>query len=162
MFLKLVQTTNTLIKAPLRYYVTSKFKFTVNKFNDIHINSGDLLANFSDPKKFEINLKESLECWSIEKRSSIWLYVPIQMSHLAGISNLFGFKYHHAENEEAVLYKWLGIDGNESKVPLFASHQVGVAGVVFREDTRQLLMIQDRWMVRHLWKFPGGAGEEII
>jgi len=47
----------------------------------------------------------------------------------------------------------------ESKVPMFASHQLGVAGVVYRPDTKQILMIKDKVMVRQVWKFPGGAGE---
>ena len=32
------------------------------------------------------------------------------------------------------------------------------AGVVYREDTNQILCIQDRLMKKYLWKFPGGAG----
>jgi len=75
----------------------------------------------------------------------VWLYIPIELSHLASISAKYGFKYHHAENDE-------------SKVPMFASHQLGVAGVVYRPDTKQILMIKDKVMARQVWKFPGGAG----
>ena len=49
------------------------------------------------------------------------------MSNFITISAKYGFKYHHAENNLAVLYKWLPAD-RESKVPLFATHQMGVAG----------------------------------
>lgn len=49
------------------------------------------------------------------------------MSNFITISAKYGFKYHHAENDLAVLYKWLPAD-RESKVPLFATHQMGVAG----------------------------------
>ncbi len=79
------------------------------------------------------------------------------MSHLASISAKFGFKYHHAENNMAVLCKWL-LKDRESKIPMFASHQLGVSGVVYRSDKKQLLVIKDKVMVRQLWKFPGGAG----
>jgi len=41
---------------------------------------------------------------------------------------------------------------------MFASHQLGVSGVVYRSDKKQLLVIKDKVMVRQLWKFPGGAG----
>ncbi len=71
--------------------------------------------------------------------------------------NKFDFKYHHAENDLAVLCKWLPKD-KESKIPLFATHQMGVAGVVYRSDTDELLLIKDRVMVKDFWKLPGGAG----
>lgn len=147
--------------------VCQKFEFDVNKFNDIHIKANHI-QNFndsikSDPALFESSLKESLDNWRIEKRSSVWLYLPINLSHLAAISAKYGFQYHHAEKDQAVLFKWLPSDC-ESKIPMFASHQVGVAGVAYRQDTNQLLMIQDRMMVKQMWKFPGGAanlGENI-
>lgn len=144
-----------------------KFEFDINKFNDIHIKSSHISkfieTTDSDSILFEKTLKDSLDNWSSEKRSAVWLYLPIDLSHLAAISAKYGFKYHHAEDNEAVLCKWLAHD-RESKIPMFATHQVGVAGIVYRKDTDQLLMIQDRNMVRQLWKFPGGAanlGENI-
>lgn len=152
-------------------YMTHKlneaFDFNINKFNDIHIKSDHVnkfyKENKLDSKVFEITLRNSLENWLSENRSAVWIYLPIDLSHLAAIAARHGFKYHHAENNEAVLCKWLNQDC-ESKIPMFATHQVGVAGIVYREDTQQLLMIQDRNMVRQLWKFPGGAanlGENI-
>lgn len=91
------------------------------------------------------------------------MYLPISLSHLASISSKYGFKYHHAENELAVLYKWLP-ENKECKIPVFATHQMGVAGVCYRGDTRQVLAIKDRVMYKDAWKFPGGAadlGEDI-
>jgi hypothetical protein len=79
------------------------------------------------------------------------------LSSLISILNKFDFKYHHAENDLAVLCKWLPKD-KESKIPLFATHQMGVAGVVYRSDTDELLLIKDRVMVKDFWKLPGGAG----
>ena len=60
----------------------------------------------------------------------MWVYLPISLSHLATIAAKYGFKYHHAENDEAVLYKWLPTE-KESKIPLFATHQMGVAGFYY-------------------------------
>lgn len=85
--------------------------------------------------------------------------MPINLAKFASVSAKYGFKYHHAENDEAVLCKWLP-ESRESKIPMFASHQVGVAGIVYRPDTNQLLMIQDKNMARQVWKFPGGAGKK--
>jgi len=39
-----------------------------------------------------------------------------------------GFIYHHARGEEAVLCKWL-VEDEESKLPLYSNHTVGVAGM---------------------------------
>ena len=69
-----------------------------------------------------------MEIWDAELRSAVWLYLPIQLSGLIAIAAKYGFTYHHAENELAVVCKWLSKD-RESKIPLFATHQVGVAGI---------------------------------
>lgn len=126
-------------------------------------------------KLFEISILESLNEWKDEKRTSIWYYLPINLSNLAVILAKYGFKYHHAENNEAVLYKWLP-DDRPSKIPLFATHQMGVAGkailiiflifqfffpkgAVYRSDKNQILCIKDRIMVKDFWKLPGGSGK---
>jgi hypothetical protein len=48
----------------------------------------------------------------------------MHLSGLAEVGAKYGFKYHHAENDQAVLYKWL-LTEKESKIPIFATHQVG-------------------------------------
>jgi len=136
------------------------FNYNLNKFNDIHIKQDHIIKfdqeTNSNSLLFESSLKDALSTWVNEKRTAVWIYLPIHLSHLATISAKHGFKYHHAENDQAVLCKWLQ-DDRESKIPLFATHQVGVAGVVYRKDTNQILCIQDRLMKKYLWKFPGGA-----
>lgn len=81
----------------------------------------------------------------------------MNLSNLIAILGNYGFKYHHAENDQAVLYKWL-LD-TESKVPRFATHQVGVAGLVYNQIKDEVLVIKDRHMIKDVWKLPGGAGE---
>lgn len=52
----------------------------------------------------------------------------------------------------------------ECKVPQFGTHQVGVSGIVLREDTEEILAVQDKNRKYTLWKFPGGLsdlGEDI-
>ncbi len=56
----------------------------------------------------------------------MWLYIPLKLSNFIPILSKYGFKYHYAENDTAVLNKWL-LDC-ESRIPRFATHQVGVAG----------------------------------
>jgi len=62
-----------------------------------------------------------------------------------------------------MLSLWLR-EGVPSAVPPYATHQVGVAGVVMDEDTRLLLVKEAAGPAHVGWKFPGGLadlGEEI-
>ncbi|XP_043829082.1 nucleoside diphosphate-linked moiety X motif 6 isoform X2 [Dromiciops gliroides] len=52
---------------------------------------------------------------------------------------------------------WLG--EGPSRLPGYATHQVGVAGAVFDEDTGKVLVVQDRNKMKNAWKFPGGLSE---
>ena len=69
----------------------------------------------------------SLSEWSALDRSSVWLEVPISRSSVISEAAKFGFRFHHAEGSSSVLCLWLR-KNMQSKIPLFASHQVGVAG----------------------------------
>lgn len=72
---------------------------------------------------------------------------------------MYGFKFHQAEGDYARMALWLG--EGESKIPIFASHHAGVAGVVAREG--QLLVVKEKHKQLG-WKFPGGyvnLGEEL-
>ena len=73
-----------------------------------------------------------------------------------------GFKFHNAENEVCVLNKWVP-EETKSKIPLFATHQMGVAGLVYKPaengKSGQILVIKDRHMVKDVWKLPGGAAD---
>ncbi|CAH8549847.1 unnamed protein product [Heterobilharzia americana] len=74
-----------------------------------------------------------------------------------------GFKFHHAYNSEATLVRWLG--EGVSRLPDYASHQVGVAGVLTNSDTSKVLMVREKGSPTFSgWKFPTGllhAGEDI-
>jgi ADP-ribose pyrophosphatase YjhB (NUDIX family) len=152
--------TNSIIKS--NFSEKLKFEFSINKFNDIHIKSNDLVkftqSTNSDRVLFEKTLKESLDLWKNEKRTAVWIYLPIHLADLAAISSKFGFKYHHAENDEAVLTLWLKTD-RDSKIPRYATHQMGVAGLVYRQDSNEILVIKDKYMIADFWKLPGGAAD---
>lgn len=68
-----------------------------------------------------------LENWRHEGRIAVWLHVPILQSQCIGPASSLGFRFHHAEGDSATLALWLA-DG-PSRLPAFATHQVGVAGV---------------------------------
>ncbi len=112
----------------------------------------------------EINLiLDSIEKWKLEKRSSVWFYLPIELAAYAQLLGRHGFKFHNAENNLCVLNRWLPED-KKSKIPISASHQMGVAGLVYRPDRGsgklgQILAIKDRNMIKDSWKLPGGAAD---
>ncbi|XP_062874817.1 nucleoside diphosphate-linked moiety X motif 6 [Trichomycterus rosablanca] len=107
-------------------------------------------------------LRESVHVWRSEGRVAVWLHVPLRCIRLAGVAALQGFKFHHANGDEAVLSLWTG--QGESRLPNYATHQVGVAGAVVDEPGGKVLVVQDKNKTKNAWKFPGGLsnpGENI-
>lgn len=88
---------------------------------------------------------------------AVWLHVPILQSHFITSAASLGFRFHHADAHSSTLTLWLG-DG-PSRLPGYATHQVGVAGAVFDDSTRKVLVVQDRNKLKNMWKFPGGLSE---
>ncbi|XP_065693859.2 nucleoside diphosphate-linked moiety X motif 6 [Patagioenas fasciata] len=107
-------------------------------------------------------LREALARWRHEGRIAVWLRVPILQSGLAAAAAAQGFTFHHAEPGSSTLTLWLG--EGPSRLPGFATHQLGVAGAVLDESTGKVLVVQDRNKTINAWKFPGGLsnpGEDI-
>ncbi|XP_053505926.1 nucleoside diphosphate-linked moiety X motif 6 isoform X2 [Ictalurus furcatus] len=97
---------------------------------------------------------KSVCVWRSEGRVAVWLRVPLCRSRLAEAAALQGFTFHHTVRDEAVLSLWMG-DG-ESRLPNYATHQVGVAGAVVNQSNGKVLVVQDKNRAKNMWKFPGG------
>lgn len=69
---------------------------------------------------------DSLATWRGDGKIAVWLHIPISLCRLASAAATHGFTFHHAHNDQAVLCLWMG--EGESRLPGFATHQVGVAG----------------------------------
>uniref|UniRef100_A0A8C3C0G5 Nucleoside diphosphate-linked moiety X motif 6 n=1 Tax=Cairina moschata TaxID=8855 RepID=A0A8C3C0G5_CAIMO len=107
-------------------------------------------------------LRASVAQWQEEGRVAVWLHVPILQSGLAAVAASQGFAFHHAESGSATLMRWLG--EGPSRLPGYATHQLGVAGAVLDENAGKVLVVQDRNKTVNAWKFPGGLsnpGEDI-
>ncbi|KAK2848804.1 hypothetical protein Q5P01_008638 [Channa striata] len=102
-------------------------------------------------------LGDSLVQWRAEGKVAVWLRVPISLSRCAAAASTHGFTFHHAKHDHAVLALWLG--EGESRLPGFATHQVGVAGAVLDESNGKVLVVQDRNKTKNAWKFPGGLSD---
>ncbi|XP_075806976.1 nucleoside diphosphate-linked moiety X motif 6 isoform X1 [Microtus pennsylvanicus] len=99
----------------------------------------------------------AIQRWRSEGRVAAWLHVPILQSHFIAPAASLGFHFHHAESDSSTLTLWLG--EGPSRLPGYATHQVGVAGAVFDDSTRKVLVVQDRNKLKNMWKFPGGLSE---
>ncbi|KAL4230490.1 Nucleoside diphosphate-linked moiety X motif 6 [Mactra antiquata] len=134
----------------------------IDRFNGVTIDLKTQLPTTTSTADFHKILKESLHVWKSEGRNAIWLHLPIDYGRYIDIAAEEGFQFHNAENNECLLKLWL--DDREDPTPRFATHQLGVCGVVLREDTQELLVIQEKKSQFTTWKFPGGLadlGEDI-
>ncbi|XP_049897793.1 nucleoside diphosphate-linked moiety X motif 6 isoform X2 [Epinephelus moara] len=102
-------------------------------------------------------IPDSLAQWKAEGKAAVWLRVPISLSRCAAAASTHGFTFHHAKHDHAVLALWLG--EGESRLPGFATHQIGVAGAVVDESNGKVLVVQDRNKTKNAWKFPGGLSD---
>ncbi|XP_030334066.1 nucleoside diphosphate-linked moiety X motif 6 [Strigops habroptila] len=107
-------------------------------------------------------LRGAVAQWREEGRVAVWLHVPILQSGFVAAAASQGFTFHHAEQGSSTLTLWLG--EGPSRLPGYATHQLGVAGAVLDESTGKVLVVQDRNKTTNAWKFPGGLsnpGEDI-
>nr|XP_004667062.2 nucleoside diphosphate-linked moiety X motif 6 isoform X1 [Jaculus jaculus] len=110
-----------------------------------------------DTTAFRKLLLATMQQWRSEGRTAVWLHIPIQQSRFIAPAASLGFCFHHAESDSSTLTLWLG--EGPSRLPGYATHQVGVAGAVFDESTRKILVVQDQDKLKNMWKFPGGLSE---
>lgn len=68
----------------------------------------------------------AIQQWRSEGRIAVWLHVPILQSRFIAPAASLGFGFHHAESDSSTLTLWLG--EGPSRLPGYATHQVGVAG----------------------------------
>lgn len=91
-------------------------------------------------------------------KTAIWLTVPIARARLAEEASKAGFEFHHAEGNFATLCRWL-LDDEESRIPTFATHQVGVGAVVINPRTDEILCVREKRRNYRPWKIPGGLAD---
>ena len=117
-----------------------------------------------DPDDFSAQLSHSMAAWEGDGHKVVWLEIPISKAALVPTAVNAGFSFHHAEPGYALLTRPL-VDG--AYVPPYATHYVGVGGVVLNED-RELLVVSERYRRRGrgpAYKLPGGAlhpGEHLV
>jgi 8-oxo-dGTP pyrophosphatase MutT (NUDIX family) len=114
--------------------------------------------------EFQARLQYSLEHWQAEKLRLVWLRIPAEKSHLIPMAVTAGFTFHHCQPDYLLLsYRLVP----NVTIPGFATHFIGVGGVVLNER-QELLVIVEQHAARsgrsESFKIPGGAllaGEHI-
>ena len=76
----------------------------------------------------------------------MWLHLPAALGSYIPHAASLGFSLHHARGQQVVLCLWLAED-RPNRLPAYASHQVGVAGLVLWEEQRSVLAVKDRFKV---------------
>lgn len=139
-------------------------KWDRTEFNGVDVNLDQLDDNLS-LEEFDRRLRESILHWRRDAKKSVWMKVPVSQSYLIPVAFFHGFNYHHAVGNYAMLLKWLP-QQITCNVPPYASHQIGVAGMVLNEEKNEVLVIQDKHQIKYgktrkaIWKFPGGLSDE--
>lgn len=144
--------------------VRSSLKWEETQFNGVEVNLSQLEDN-TNLDEFSARLKDSIRHWKRVRKKSVWMKVPIAQSYLIPVAFNHGFSYHHAVGDYAMLLKWL--PGGQSKVPPYATHQVGVSGLVLNKEKSEVLVVQEKNLLKigphirkAIWKFPGGLSDE--
>ncbi|XP_061747584.1 nucleoside diphosphate-linked moiety X motif 6 [Nerophis ophidion] len=129
----------------------------VDRFGGVTVDLATCLPEDIGESCFSALLKGSVARWKEEGKVAVWLQVPIALSRCAAAAAAHGFVFHHARERHAVLALWVG--AGPSRLPGFATHQVGVAGAVVDESNGKVLVVQDRNKTMNAWKFPGGLSD---
>lgn len=125
---------------------------TKDVYNTRYILSTDLP---SDPVVFKKRMVTTLAHFKEEKVKGVYIEVTMEQCAIIGASKELGFSFHHAEGDYVTLQKW--VPDSPSKLPHYATHYVGVGGLVIDWETCKVLVIQERsGNDTFTWKVPGG------
>lgn len=112
-------------------------------YNGLRITTKQLLADLvSHQRPFDEVLKASLAVWKSKGVRAVWLSVDIGRGDLISAASEQGFRFHHANDRAAMLVAWLP-DDESSSVPLYATHTLGVGGIVL-DGRGNVLTIRER------------------
>ncbi len=136
----------------LRKPKNHNFFFNKDKNNDLKAETENTLLSHLIKHFKSLNLK------------AIWIILPISSNLL--INNLYkeDFKFHHTQDDLLYMTKWLLNSPNN--LPKYASHFIGVGGIIFN-NAGEMLLVKEKTTFKQLedvWKIPTGLidkGESI-
>ena len=104
---------------------------------------------------FQEALDASLAHWHEDDLKLVWLEIPIALVEFIPLAVKRGFIFHHSTPEQSTLVYRLQPD---AFVPAYASHYIGVGGVVVNEK-QELLVVAEQYHRStnpRFYKLPGG------
>mmetsp|Transcript_17797 Transcript_17797/g.41496 ORF Transcript_17797/g.41496 Transcript_17797/m.41496 type:complete len:324 (-) Transcript_17797:69-1040(-) len=132
--------------------------FEDNRHNSIMIKvRPDADASF-DESTFEGSLLATEKAALHLGKTAVWIEVPILQSRFIELAANCGFVFHHAEGDQASLCKWIDTE-HTSRIPCFATHQVGVGAVVINLSSNQILCVRELRKNYRPYKLPTGLAE---
>ena len=95
--------------------------YSNGKYNSVIIDVEKVSVD--DTSEFASKLWSTIN--HVKKQGVVAIYINVNMlfSHYIPIAGMYGFKYHHAEGDNAQLLLWIG--EGECKVPPYATHHIG-------------------------------------
>mgnify|MGYP000845574507 CR=1 FL=1 len=131
------------------------FKGTVNIYKGFEIDTEDVPDS---EDAFVKKMESSIARWKEECMEVFWLTIPESKSRLIPIALSYGFKFHHTQKDTLVLIKKMH---EHAFVVPYASHYIGVGGVVI-DDKNRLLVVREFYKngTSVHYKLPGGTLEE--
>jgi 8-oxo-dGTP pyrophosphatase MutT (NUDIX family) len=130
-----------------------ELKWDMNPFGGAIIDFVSLTPN---PEEFILQIEDAIERCRHDNVKVIWLQLSDELVPLIPIAFDKGFKFHHAESTYAMLTFEVQIG---SVIPPYATHYIGVGGVVLNER-EELLVVSERYRSGRRgpsYKLPGGA-----
>eukprot|EP00978_Attheya_sp_CCMP212_P033706 scaffold137334_cov51-Attheya_sp.AAC.8 len=106
---------------------------------------------------FQKRLEATIATCRELNKSSMWIQVPMSRAGLMEDMFDFGLRFHNAEGDTANLCLWLN-ENIESKIPTYATHQVGVGALVVN-SRNEILCVRELRNNYRKWKIPGGLAE---
>ncbi|KAF2363406.1 NUDIX hydrolase domain [Trinorchestia longiramus] len=128
--------------------------------------NGVIVSSQLEPREvddFAASLVASIETWRSEGVRGVWFEVHLTQAHWVPTLAKHGFVFHHGEDSEVVMVRWLPTD-QPCSLPRYAHTVVGVGAMVVREDTEELLVVREKFHKMPHWKLPGGyveRGEDL-
>ena len=130
---------------------SSNFDIGVSNSNILAYSNGKYNSVTIDVEKISVDDTSEFasKLWStinhVKKQGIVAIYINVNMlfSHYIPIAGMYGFKYHHAEGEDAQLLLWIG--EGESKVPPYATHHIGTLYTFNFSLTYALIILLRCW-----------------
>jgi 8-oxo-dGTP pyrophosphatase MutT (NUDIX family) len=149
----------------------NNFSYKIDNYNCVWIDlrKSDNSHWLAEKSEEELRILIKKQLINIENLSvkvkAVWIYIPIELAHLIHHFTAEKYIFHHTENgRDLLLSKLLNTSANN--LPNFATHYLGVGGLITNEDGKFLLVKEKNALkqLKGLWKIPTGhanKGETI-